>query len=84
MSRPPEQKKPEEIDVNVTRTEIPILIEPGVFRTQLAITFWSNTIPPTTIFMWKDEWTPEKEAQAIAQEIKKLKEQRTGTTRVRL
>lgn len=80
----PAKKEPEELELNITRTEIPILIEPGVYRTQYAITFWSAEIPPTTIFIWKDEWSPEKEAKAIADKIKEIREAKPKTVKIRL
>ena len=82
MSRPQEQKKPQEVEEEliVRRSEIPVMVEPGVFRTQLVITFYSETIPPTTIFMWKDEWTPEKERE----EIRKAIEEAARTTEERV
>jgi hypothetical protein len=76
------EKEKKKVEVNVRRTEIDIYVEPGVVRKQLAITYWSNTLPPETIFMWKDEWTKEKEEKAIAESIKKRMEAKGGTTTI--
>ena len=71
MAAKKEEKKEEvrEEELTIRRTEIPVLVEPGVWRTQLAITFYSETIPPMTIFMWKDEWSKEKELEEIKKAI---------------
>jgi len=80
----PEAKPKEEIELRISRTEIDIFIEPGVTRKQYAITFWSPEIPPHTIFMWKDEWSPEKEIEAIKKEIERMKKERPSTVRISL
>jgi hypothetical protein len=74
VAKKPEEKKPQEVEEElvIRRSEIPVMIEPGVFRTQLAITFYSQTIRPTTIFMWKDEWTKEKELAEIKKAIESM------------
>jgi hypothetical protein len=73
MAKKPEEKREEvrEEELTIRRTEIPVLVEPGVWRTQLAITFYSDTIPPMTIFMWKDEWSKEKELEEIKKAIER-------------
>jgi len=84
MAKKPEaQGKKEEVreeELVIRRTRIPVLIEPGVFRNQLAITFYSDTIPPQTIFIWEDEWSKEKELE----EIRKAIEQAAKTTEERV
>jgi len=74
-----EQKK---VDVSIRRTEIDIYVEPGVVRKQLAITYWSPTLPPSTLFMWEDEWSEEKEKKAIAEDIKKRMGAQGGTATI--
>ena len=48
-----EEKKEEweEHELHIKRAEIPVYVEPGVTRTQIAITFWSDRIPPQTVFI---------------------------------
>jgi hypothetical protein len=74
-----EQKK---VDVSIRRTEIDIYVEPGVVRKQLAITYWNETLAPSTLFMWKDEWSEEKEKKAIAEDIKKRMGAQGGTSTI--
>jgi hypothetical protein len=80
----PEAKPKQEIELNISRTEIDMYIEPGVTRKQYAITFWSASIPPRTIFIWKDEWSPEKELEEIKKEIEKMKQERAKTVKLSL
>jgi len=51
---------------------------------QYAITFWGPGIPPTTIFMWKDEWSKEKEAEAIAEKLKEIMGETTEKIKVKI
>ncbi|MEM2196596.1 MAG: hypothetical protein QXI11_02015 [Thermoproteota archaeon] len=76
--------KVEEIELEIRRSEIPVFIEPGVYRTQLAITFWSREIPPQTVFIWKDEYTPEKERELIAEKLKEFLKGTTEKVKVRI
>ena len=60
------------IKVRVKRSKIPIRVQPDLVRYQLAITFYTDKIPPQTIFMWEDEWSPEKEREEIMKRIKAM------------
>jgi hypothetical protein len=77
-----EKKAPRTVKVNKRRTEIDIYVEPGVVRKQLAITYWNETLSPSTIFMWEDEWSPEKEDKAIAEDILKREKAQGGTSTI--
>ena len=79
---PPETRQKQELELNVTRTEIDIFIEPGVSRKQYAITFWAPNIPPRTIFIWKDEWSPQKEVEEIKKEIERMKAEKPRTVKI--
>jgi len=59
-------------------------VEPGVRRTQIAITFWSDRIPPQTVFIWKDEYSKEKEAEAIKKKIEEVLGTKVETMKVRI
>ncbi len=74
----------EEHELRIKRAEIPIYVEPGVTRIQYAITFWSDTIRPMTVFIWKDEWSPEKEREAIAKKIQEELGAEVETLKIRL
>jgi len=78
------EAKAEEIELEIRRSEIPVFIEPGVYRIQLAITFWSREIPPQTVFIWKDEYTPEKERELIAEKLREVLRATTEKLRVRI
>jgi len=83
VAKKPEEKW-EEHELKIRRTEIPVFVEPGVTRIQYAITFWSDEIRPMTIFMWKDEWSKEKEAEAIAQKMREELGATVETMKVRI
>lgn len=78
------EEKVEEIELNIKRTEIPVFVEPDVTRIQYAITFWGPGVPPTTIFMWKDEWSKEKEAELIAEKLKEIMGETTEKVKVKI
>jgi hypothetical protein len=78
----PEEKKKEELELEISRTTIPIFIEPGVTREQVVVTFWSREILPTTIFIWKDEWSEEKELELIKKKIEEMR--KAGSARVKI
>jgi hypothetical protein len=81
-----EEKKEEvkEEELEIRRTEIPVYVEPNVVRNQYAISFWSATIPPQTIFIWKDEWSKEKEREEIAKKIKEYFSTTTEKVKIRI
>jgi len=79
-----EKEKGEEQELEIRRTEIPIYVEPNVIRYQYAISFWSDKIPPQTIFIWKDEWTKEKEMEEIAKKIKEFYGSTTEKVKIRI
>jgi len=78
------EEKRKEMELTIKRTEIEIPIEIGKSRTQYAITFWSETLAPQTIFMWKDEWTPEKEKEEILKRIKEIMSAKTEKMKISL
>jgi len=81
-----EEKKEEweEHELHIKRAEIPVYVEPGVRRTQIAVTFWSDRIPPQTVFIWKDEYSKEKEAEAIKKKIEEVLGTKVETMKVRI
>jgi len=72
----------EKVQVRVRRSKVPIWVRPDLVRHQVIITFWTEKIPPQTITMWEDEWSEEKEKQAIAEYIKRFEQAGGGSVEV--
>jgi hypothetical protein len=77
------KNNPEEEEIQIRRREVDVLVELGKYRKQKIITFWSETIPPETIFIWSDEWTPEKEKELIEKRIKEISAEERGTLKIK-
>ena len=82
------EEKPEAKEIveelRVTRTLERVWVEPGVSRERYMITFWSDRIPPQTIYIWKDEYSEEKERELIAQKIKEYYQSSKPSMKVRI
>lgn len=72
----------EEHELKITRTVVPVYVEPNVVREQYVISFYSDKISPQFIYIWKDEWTEDKEKELIAKKIKEALATKTETVKV--
>ena len=71
-------------EVTITRTEMQTVDEAGEPVTVVAVTFRSRSIPPTTIWIPKSEWTPELEEKLIKEKIKELRKRKAEKKKIEL
>lgn len=57
------------------RTDLPTYPTPSEVVIIRAITYQADTLPPRTIYIDKETWTPEAEKVAIKEDIEKVKAQ---------
>ena len=55
------------------RTDLPTYPTPDKVVITRAITYQADMMPPRTIYIDKDEWTPELEKDRIKEDIEKVK-----------
>lgn len=55
------------------RTDLPTYPTPTEVVILKAITYQADTMPPRTIYIEQEKWTPEAEKAAIAEDIEKVK-----------
>lgn len=64
------------------RTDLPTYPTPGEVVIIRAITYQANMMPPRTLYIDKDKWTPEAEREAVAEDIEKAKAEAPETYEV--
>jgi len=77
-----EKKEPEKEEVRVSRTEIRLPLAEGGVEPTISITYFVKGLSPGLISIPKKEWTPEKEANLIREDIKKRRAAKPSIVRV--
>lgn len=81
-----EEKKPEEPEVaeevTIRRTKIMVPAVEGEAEAMVYITYSTKDLPPSLITIPEKEWTAEKEAELIREDIKKRRETKPSTIRL--
>jgi len=68
---------PEEVEWTILRrTELPTWPTPEKPVMVVAVTYQVNMMPPRTIYIPKEEWTPEEEDKRVLEDIKAVRAQR--------
>jgi len=76
------EEKPEAEEVEIRRTEILVPTAAGAAEPMIYITYTTKDLPPGLITIRKAEWTPEKEAELIREDVKKRRELKPTTIRL--
>lgn len=81
----PEEKEPEEVEITILdRSEITIYPTLEKEVKVMSITFSTPDIPPLTIRIPKEKYTPEKEDEEIRKAIKEFKVAKPEVKRIKL
>ena len=82
---PPEVKPPEEVEITILdRSEIVTYPTLEKAVTVKSITFTASAIPPLTVRIPIEEYTPERETEEIRKAIKEYKETKPEIKRITL
>lgn len=77
-----EEEKPEAEEVRVRRTEIMVPVAEGEPSAMIYVTYTVKDLPPGLITISKAEWTAEKEADLIREDIKKRRAAKPTVVRI--
>lgn len=76
------EEKPEAEEVQIRRTEILVPTAAGTAEPMIYITYTTKDLPPGLVTLAKKEWTAEKEAELIREDIKKRREVKPSVIRL--
>lgn len=69
MEKKQEEKKEQHEVTILDRTEIVVYPTPKTPQVQVLVTYMTPIIPPRTLTILKEEWSPEKEKELIKKDI---------------
>lgn len=69
-------------DVEVRRREVERGTFPGQKVTDVEVEILAPGLPPYTIWIPKQDWTPDLEVERVRQALKRLRERKTETIKV--
>lgn len=77
-----EPEKAEAEEVTIRRTKIMVPGAEGEAETMVYVTYSTKDLPPGLITIREKEWTAEKEAELIREDLKKRRETKPTTIRL--
>jgi len=69
-------------EVQVTRTEITTYPVPDKPFITVMVTYTAKDMPPATLFIPKQEWTPEEEAKRIREDLERRRKAKPEVIRL--